>query len=521
MHVNAPVLQSTVPTSQRFPVEHGPPAVHPSTHMPVALQLPPAHPVLAGWNTSSGHTVLTPSHASATSQSPAAIRHMVPAAAGPVGTQTGAAPVQSHCPCSQGFPVLHAAPMMQVGTQTPAPSHVPPGQAVPLGAKPSVGHSGVAPSHVSAMSQGPIGGRHTAPGSAGPMPRQVGAPPTHSVRPSSQVLVVQGSPGTHIVHPPTPSHASPAPQRVPAGRSVIPVHEPDPPPAQSSVPVVHGLPVVHEEPTMHSVHAPAALQVPIVPHGVPSGTTSDSTQKGAPPAPQLVSPLVHGLLVVHAAPSTQTSHMPAVLHARPSPQRVPGGRSAVGTQTLPPPEQSIVPLVQGSPVGHEEPSMHSLHSPPTRHAPVTPQGVPAGSSVVSKQYGLPVSHVISPDVHGLPVVQLEPGMQMSQLPASSHARPSAHVVPAGSTPLRMQIVAPLGSHWLIPVSHGLPVSHGASGTQGPQPSHAPASGIPGSRQKMLPPPPGGHSEVPQPASSPSTANETASGALRQVKATFK
>ena len=69
--------------------------------------------MVAGARTSA-QTVLLPLQTSLTSQGPAAIRQTAPALPGPTATQVGAPEVQSVRPTSQGLPVLHAAPGVQV-----------------------------------------------------------------------------------------------------------------------------------------------------------------------------------------------------------------------------------------------------------------------------------------------------------------------------------------------------------------------------------------------------------------------
>jgi hypothetical protein len=71
---------------------------------------------------------------------------------------------------------------------------------------------------------------------------------------------------------------------------------------------------------------------------------------------------------------------------------------------LPPLAQSTVPAVQGLPVSHAVPGMHSLQ-PSTPHAPATPQGVPIGTSSVMTHTGMPDPQSISPRVQGSPVSQ--------------------------------------------------------------------------------------------------------------------
>jgi hypothetical protein len=266
------------------------------------------------------------------------------------------------------------------------------------------------------------------------------------------------------------------------------------------VPVVQGLPVLQLEPGMHSEQVPP-LHTPPVPQGVPGGRSEFSTHRGVPPA-QSVLPLVHGLLVLHTAPSTHTSQLPVLLQARPVPQPVPGGRSAVSTHTPAGsgPEQSRVPVVQGLLVLQREPSMHSVHA-PELHTPVDPQGVPGGRSSVSIQMGEPEPQSTTPLVQGLPVVQLVPAMHTLHSPVALQARPSSQGVPSGRLPLATQVSTPPVQS-ITPDSHGLPVSQAAPGTHIDPSTAAPSTAAStggGERQKMLSSLPGGQFSVAQPA----------------------
>jgi hypothetical protein len=101
---------------------------------------PGRHTVPLGSTASAGHVSFTPSHDSATSQSPAAGRHtaVLLASAG----QLGPLPVQ-----------------LSVRSQGPADGR----QTVLLDWKPSGGHAVFTPSQFSATSQTPAEGRHSVP----------------------------------------------------------------------------------------------------------------------------------------------------------------------------------------------------------------------------------------------------------------------------------------------------------------------------------------------------------------------
>jgi hypothetical protein len=420
-----PVLQSVVPSSQGLPVEHGAPALH-APQPPSPSQNPPAHIVPAAEKPSGGHAVPTPSQVSSTSQASIAARHVVPGGAAPAATQTGDPLVQSTIPSSQGLPVEHGAPSMQIVVHVPPPSHSPDGHGVPSGANASVGQVVPDPSQLSARSQTPVDGRQTDPAGAAPVGSHTGEPPAHRVVPASHTLVVQASPSTQTVQPPRSSQASPAPHRVPGGRSSISMHAPAPPTLQSVIPRVQGFPVSQVAPGTHSLQVPAPEQVPDVPQGLPDGTSSVATQTGMSET-QSVSPLVQGLPVSQVVPSVQVLHAPELAQASPGPQDVPGGRSVDATHAPGSPlEQSITPRVHGSPVSQVVPSTHSLQVPPPEQIPATPHGVPDGRLCRGMQTGPPEPQSMRPSSHGLPVSQTTSGVQSAQTPASSHANPTPH-----------------------------------------------------------------------------------------------
>jgi len=85
---------------------------------------------VAGARTSA-HVVLVPLQVSATSQGPADMRQTAPALPGPTATQLGEPLEQSVRPTSQGLPVLHAAPGVQVSRHMPKPLQKPAVQVLP------------------------------------------------------------------------------------------------------------------------------------------------------------------------------------------------------------------------------------------------------------------------------------------------------------------------------------------------------------------------------------------------------
>ncbi len=266
----------------------------------------------------------TPSQTSAASQTSLAARHIVPAAAGPAATHTGAPLAQSSMPRSQGLPVLHGAPVVHEGTHVPLASQVPPGHGVPAGARRSPGHAAPLPSQRSVTSHGSADARHTAPAGATPPGTHEGTPPVHVVTPAPhESATTQGAPATQVVHP-VALHARPTPHAVPGARSVVDTQTPAPPRLQSRRPVVQGLPVSHVAPSTQTLHVVAPPQTPPTPQLVPGGASSIATQKGLP-EPQSTRPVAHGLPVSQTAPAVQTLQAPRPVHARPGPHPTPIG----------------------------------------------------------------------------------------------------------------------------------------------------------------------------------------------------
>jgi hypothetical protein len=182
------------------------------------------------------------------------------------------------------------------------------------------------------------------------------------------------------------------------------------------------------------------------------------------------------------SPSTQMVQPPIPSQARPTPQLVPTGRSAVASQLpLPPVEQSRVPLVHGLPVSQLAPVVHS-EQPSAPQRPATPQGVPTGRSSTLMHTGIVAPQSYSPRVHGSPVSQVAPAVQVEQpVPSGEQARPSPQPVPGGRSVLAMHTRAPVVQS-AVPTVHGSPVSQVVPGRHSLQmpPLHVPVvpQGVP-------------------------------------------
>jgi hypothetical protein len=134
-------------------------------------------------------------------------------------------------------------------------------------------------------------------------------------------------------------HTMFVPQDVPfAMFRVVSVH---PIGLQDCVPAWHGFVGVQAIPALHEVHTPAA-HTRLVPHEVPLATLPVSVQTGAPLVHTMAA-VRHGLvLIVHAIPATQSTHIAALLQTLFVPQLVPAVRF------VPLSVQTGVPVAQAS-----------------------------------------------------------------------------------------------------------------------------------------------------------------------------
>jgi hypothetical protein len=143
-----------------------------TSHTPLAARqvVPAARPVHGpalpqpGIVVSTGQAPLAPVQTSATSQESTAARHVAPAGAKPLATQTGLPLVHSIVPTSHTLPVAQATPGVHVAERhEPLTSQVPAGHAAPTAANASAGQRSLAPSQTSATSHSPAAERQTAP----------------------------------------------------------------------------------------------------------------------------------------------------------------------------------------------------------------------------------------------------------------------------------------------------------------------------------------------------------------------
>ena len=171
--------------------------------------------------------------------------------------------------------------------------------------------------------------------------------------------MVQPEPPLHGLHAPAlhtpPGHAVPLPLLLPSMHTALPV-------VQSMTPLRHvelGF-VVHPPPALQALQKPPLHTPPG--HVVPFILLLPSTHT-ALPVLQLMMPFLHAEpgLVVHAAPSLQALHEPAL--QTPPAQTVPFGLMAASTQTAAPEEHSTVPSRHAAPglVVHDAPCVHDTH----------------------------------------------------------------------------------------------------------------------------------------------------------------
>jgi hypothetical protein len=218
-----------------------------------------------------------------------------------------------------------------------------------------------------------------------------------------------------------PPQQIPTPQPVPSTASLVGEHV-GCPESQDRTPVLQPSPAaVHGAPLVHAPQVPWK-QTWLAPHDVPLGTLL-ATQTGVP-VTQLLTPVVHGLPVLHVAPAVQALQVP-LSHTAFVPHDVPFGTFAVATQTAVPVAQLVVPDMHGSPFGLQEtPLVHAPHIPSEQTSPL-PHDVPLGTLPLETQVDVPFEQLVTPVWHGLPSgLQGAPDWHASaSIPASSGIAP--------------------------------------------------------------------------------------------------
>jgi len=262
------------------------------------------------------------------------------------------------------------------------------------------------------------------------------------------------------------SHA-PVAARHTAPTGAMPVGRHTGAPATHEVrPALHSPGTTQLTPATHVSQTPVLLHARPVPHAVPGGRSSVPMQTPAPPALQSSVPDVHGLPVSHEAPAMHSLHAPVPPQTPERPHTVPGGTSSVAMHTGSPEPQSKRPLEHGLLVSHDAPSVHIEHEPPPLHESPLPQPTPGGKSSTASHEATPVEQSVAPLVHGLPVSQTAPGTHSLHSPPLPQTPVTPHIVAGGALEKSgMQIAAPEPQS-MRPSAHGLPVSQTAPATHG-------------------------------------------------------
>jgi hypothetical protein len=186
---------------------------------------------------------------------------------------------------------------------------------------------------------------------------------------------------------------------------------------QEVMPVRQGLDGTQDSPAVQLMQPPL-LQTRLVPQPVPSATLPDSTQVGDPVL-QVVTPVRQGRPgTEQLAPAAHAVQVPCALQTRSCPHGVPGVRLAiVSVQTADPDEQSSIPTWQGFVGVQEAPVWQVTHMPAWQTIPV-PQPVPFGRLSSSVQTDVPVVQTVVPVLQGLPVgEQSAPAVHAAHVPS--------------------------------------------------------------------------------------------------------
>ena len=192
-------------------------------------------------------------------------------------------------------------------------------------------------------------------------------------------------------------HAEPATQstQVPALHTLL---APQPVPSalfapswQTTAPVLHATVPLRQAfgfveqlaPGVQEIQLPVGLQTWFVPQLVPAATFAPWSTQTEVPLPQLVRPVWHLLVGVHATPAVQSPQTPAPLQTLLVPQDVPADLFAPSWQTSPPVPQAITPSLQAA-FGFVEqlaPAAQEMQVPVGLQTWFVPQLVPAARFV--------------------------------------------------------------------------------------------------------------------------------------------
>ena len=156
---------------------------------------------------------------------------------------------------------------------------------------------------------------------------------------------------------------------------------------------------VHACPAAQATQAPLPSQTMPAPQPVPGDRLPKSRQTSAPVA-QLVMPVLQGVgFVVQLALAVQATQVPALLQTMFMPQPVPPGLLLSSAQVWTPVEHDVVPFLQGPGfVEHDCPAAHATQVALPLQTMPTPQLVPGARSAPFPQVVM-LPQVVVPCLH--------------------------------------------------------------------------------------------------------------------------
>jgi hypothetical protein len=252
-------------------------------------------------------------------------------------------------------------------------------------------------------------------------------------------LGVQLPPAVQLPQVP-PLHTLLVPHEVPS--ATFPVS------AQTDVPVAHDVAPVRQAfagvqltPAMQLPQVPA-LHTLLFPHDVPFATFPVSAQTDVPVAHD-VAPVRHAFEGWQVTPAMQDPQAP-LLQTLLVPHEVPFAAFPVSPQTGAPVAQEIAPVRQAFAGVQSAPTVQAEQA-PLPQTMLVPQDVPLETLPDSVQTAAPVSQVVVPVRHGLPLtLQLGPAVQLTQLPAEPQTLLVPQLLPAASSvPVSLQTGVPV------------------------------------------------------------------------------
>jgi hypothetical protein len=189
------------------------------------------------------------------------------------------------------------------------------------------------------------------------------------------------------------------------------------------------------------LHVPA-LQTLLFPHEVPFAMLPVSAQTEVPVMHD-VAPVRHAAAGVQVIPAVQDPHIPP-LQTLFVPHEVPFAVLPVSAQTGIPVPHDVAPVRHAVAGVQEAPAVQAPQA-PLPHTMFVPQEVPLETFPDSVQTTAPVSHVVVPVRHGLPLtVHVTPAVQLTQFPVEPQTLLVPQLVPAArGVPLSLQTGVPV------------------------------------------------------------------------------